>query len=156
MPDFSSWEELCAAIDSCCKDILLNDVASVAKDILKKHIETDIYGAYSPKSGGWFAGVLYETPYSRRHALEGAIEAIMDDPNTMTITSSASANQSLVPGYSFSNRYPGAFLQMLENGNMGIWRKGFSRPAVKNTQKEIDSSSKIQRAIKEGIKRVIS
>lgn len=155
-PDYDSWESLCAAIDGSVHEILMTDVAPVAEEILKKHIEKDIYGAYTPHNGGYFAGVKYETPYHRRHVLEGAIQSIMDNPTTMTITSSASANQSLVPGYHFTNRYAGAFLQMLENGDMGIWRKGFPRPAVRNTQKEIDSSPKIERAIKNGIKRVIS
>lgn len=155
-PDFDSWESLVAAVESGVKDILIADVAPVAEDILRKHIESDIYGAYSPKNGGWFAGRYYESAYNRRHVLDNSIKSTMENATSMMVTSSAPANQSLVPGYSFSNRYDGGFLQMLENGDMGIWRKGFPRPAVSNAQKEIDSSSKIRAAIKSGIKRVIN
>ena len=156
MPDFDSFEALTNAIEGSVSDILMNDVAPVAEEILRKHIETDIYGAYIPKNGGWFAGKYYESAYSRRHILESSIQSSMEDATSMMVTSTASANQSVVPGYSFSNRYAGAFLQMLENGDMGIWRKGFSRPAVSNAQKEINSSSGIRDAIKNGIQRVIN
>jgi len=154
-PDYESWDGLVTAVEGSIKDILLVDVAPVAEDILKKHIESDIYGAYAPKNGGWFAGRHYESAYSRRHVLESSLKSTMENATSMLVTSSAPANQSLVPGYSFSNRYDGGFLQMLENGDMGIWRKGFPRPAVSNAQKEIDSSAKIRAAIKNGIKRVI-
>lgn len=156
MPDFDSWEALCAAVDNSVKDILLNDVAPVAEEILRKHIEKDIYGAYSPHNGGFFAGRMFDTPYSRRHVLEGGIKSEMESKDSMMVTSYADANQSLIPGYHFASSYPGAFLQLLESGNMGCWKKGFARPAVANTQKEIDSSPKIERAIKKGIKRVFS
>lgn len=156
MTDYDSWEDLVSAVEGSIKHILLEDVAPVAEDILRKHIENDIYGAYTPKNGGWFAGRLYDSPYGRRHVLEDSIRSEMENATSMMITSYATANQSLVPGYSFSNRYGGAFLQMLENGDMGIWRKGFPRPAVSNAQKEIDTSSQIQNAIKNGIKRVIN
>lgn len=153
--DFDTWDGLVTAIDGSISDILLNDVAPVAEDILRKHIERDLYGAYAPKNGGYFAGRYFETAYNRRHVLENSILSEMESTTSMIVTSNATANQSLVPGYSFSNRYPGAFLQMLESGNMGIWQNGFSRPVISNTQKEIDRSSKIQMAIKKGIKRVI-
>ena len=140
MPEFKSWEELTAAVSNEIPSILLNDVASVAEEIVRKHILSDIYGAYTPKDGGWFAG--------------SSIHSRMESPTMMLTTSYATANQSLVPGYHFVNRYPGAFLQMLENGNMGIWTKGFPRPVISNAQKEIDRSSAIQRAIQRGVKRV--
>lgn len=154
MPEFKSWEELTAAVSNEIPSILLNDVASVAEEIVRKHILSDIYGAYTPKDGGWFAGRRFETAYERRHILESSIHSRMESPTMMLTTSYATANQSLVPGYHFVNRYPGAFLQMLENGNMGIWTKGFPRPVISNAQKEIDRSSAIQRAIQRGVKRV--
>lgn len=156
MPEYETWEDLVSAVEGSISDILMTDVAPVAEDILRKHIESDIYGAYSPKSGGWFAGVYYESPYPRRHVLENSIRSEMENATSMMVTSYASAGPSLVPGYHFANRYGGSFLQMLEVGNMGIWRKGFPRPAVANAQKEIDNSAKIQSAIRNGIKRVIN
>lgn len=38
---------------------------------------------------------------------------------------------------------------------MGIWRGGFPRPAVTNTQNEIDTSQEIKSAIQNGIQREI-
>ena len=38
---------------------------------------------------------------------------------------------------------------------MGIWNDGFPRPAVTNTQNEINSSDKIKKTIERGIKREI-
>lgn len=155
MPEFSTWEDLVNATEQAASDILMTDVAPVAEDILRKHIETDIYGAYTPIDGGWFAGRKYESAYERRHVLENNIRSELENPTTLMTTSYATANQSLVPGYHFVNRYPGAFLQLLESGHMGIWSRGFARPAVSNAQREIDHSTSIKRAIKSGIKRVI-
>ena len=148
----SNWKDLVAAVNGECRAILEDYVAPVGKQILKTRIRRDIYGAYRPVKGGYFAGVRYTRAYQRRHVLEENIMHIMDNPNTMTITSRAPANTPLLPGYRFQNRYPGAFLQMLENGNMGLWRKGFPRPAVSNTEAQFATDSKIQNAIKRGIK----
>lgn len=50
---FSDWESLVSAVDAKATKILQKDVAPVAEDILKKHIKSDIYDAYTPKTNGW-------------------------------------------------------------------------------------------------------
>lgn len=154
---YSDWARLTGAISKkAIVQILKKDVAPVAEDILAKRIQIDIYDAYTPKSGGFFAGKFYTNAYRRRHELEKKIKSYMIDDKTLLITSTANASKSLVSGWSFQNRYDGAFLEMLEVGNMGVWRKGFPRPVVRNTQTEIDRSSLIKSAIKKGIKREIN
>lgn len=141
--DFSSWEELVGAVDKEIKDILIEDVAPVAKEIMRKHIESDIYGAYTPKLGAWVNGFTYQ----RRNDLEDGVVAVLNDPYTLFITNVTHASPSVVKGSSFRNRDLGAFLQLLESGNMGIWANGFPRPAVSNTQNEFDTGDRIPAAI---------
>jgi len=149
MPDYDNWEELCEAAQGRCKDILNRDVAPVAIQIVKKHIQKDIYDAYTPITGGWVNG----TTYSRRHVLEGSVYHTFIHDDEIMVTSRATASKSVVPGYSFHNRRPGSFLKLLETGRMGIWRNGFPRPAIGNAQKEIDHSSAIRNAIQSGLDR---
>ena len=148
---YSDWESLVNAVDQKAFKILQTDVAPVAEGILKKHIKSDIYDVYTPKENGWVNGETYR----RRYALEQAITTIVQDKNTILVTSTATASPAVLSGWSFHNRYPGAFLKLLEVGNMGIWNGGFPRPAVASTQNEIDSSSAIKNAIKSGIQREI-
>ena len=156
---FDDWEQMVAAAEAEIKVILEDYVAPVAEKILERHIESDIYSVYTPKTNGWVTtlGVGgHRITYRRRHVLEGDITSYLTRPDTLFITSKATASPSVVPGYSFRNRYDGSFLKLLETGHMGVWRNGFPRPAVSNTQKEIDSSNAIKSAIKRGIKGRIS
>lgn len=125
------------SVSEYAKDILMNDVAPVAIDILLSHIRKDIYDAYQPSF------------YKRRYSLlsEGNIMYKMIDDNTLFVTSTAQPNGKR--GFE-----PGGFLQMLEEGNLGWWKQGFARPAISNAQKEIDSSAKITSAINRGRKRL--
>lgn len=152
---FSDIEELIAAVESKIPIILENDVKPVAEEIFKKHIKSDIYDVYTPKTNGWVARDGHRITYARRHVLEDSVKSTVQGSNTLLVTSTASAAPSVLPNYSFSNGYDGAFLKLLESGNMGLWRGGFSRPAVRNTQNDFDSSSKIESAIRAGIKREI-
>ena len=143
---FDDVDSLLDAVESGISDVLLNDVAPVVEDILLKHIKSDIYEVYTPKPGAWVNG----TTYQRRHVLEDGITSMIDGGNTLVVTSDATANQSVVKGYHFSNRYAGSFLQLLESGHMGIWKNGFARPAVANAQREAENSSKVAGAVKRG------
>lgn len=148
---FSDWEALVSAVDAKATKILQKDVAPVAESILKEHIKSDIYNVYTPIENGWVNGETYE----RRHILENTVTTLVQDKNTILITSTATASPAVISGWSFHNRYPGAFLKLLEVGNMGIWKGGFPRPVVSNTQNEIDTSQKIKTAIQDGIQREI-
>lgn len=147
MPDYDSWESLTAAAQAKCRVILDKNIAPVAKDILKKHIKTDIYDAYTPIKNGWVNGQTYK----RRHVLEGSVYHSFIADNEILVTSNATASKAVIKGYSFHNRRPGSFLKLLEVGNMGIWAHGFPRPAVGNAQAEINKSSAIKAAIRAGI-----
>lgn len=148
---FEDLYALTDAVQEGLLSVLENDVAPVVEDILQKHIKSDIYDAYSPKEGAWVGG----TTYKRRHVLEGGIKSSLESDGTLLTTSDAVAGQSIVKGYEFSNKYEGAFLQLLESGHMGIWRSGFARPAVSNAQREVENSSKVSRAIRTGIERMM-
>ena len=160
---FSDWESLVSAVDAKATQILQRDVAPVAEDILKKHIKSDIYDAYTPKTNGWVLKVgttesgkdkYVRTTYQRRNDLIDAVHSRMMGKHTLfiTITSSAKVN---TPLFGKFQNHEGAFLELLESGNMGLWRGGFPRPAVMNTQNEIDTSHKIKSAIQNGIQREI-
>ena len=97
---FSEWDDLVNAVDDKLSVILEKDVAPIAEEILKKHIKSDIYDAYTPKENGWVNG----TTYQRRHVLEETVTSIMLDKNTVLITSTATASPSVVSGWSFHNR----------------------------------------------------
>lgn len=158
---FSDWESLISAVDAKATQILQRDVAPVAEDILKKHIKSDIYDAYTPKTNGWVLKVgttasgkdkYVRTTYQRRNDLIDAVYSRMMGKHTLFITSSAKVN---TPLFGKFQNHEGAFLELLESGNMGLWRGGFPRPAVMNTQNEIDTSHEIKSAIQNGIQREI-
>lgn len=153
---FDDWDGLFNAVNKVASNVLKKDVAPIAEDILEKHIKSDIYDAYTPKQNGWVTSDGSQTTYTRRHVLEGSITSYLTGNNdTLLVTSRATASPSIVKGYSFRNRYDGSFLKLLESGNMGIWNGGFPRPAVENTQNEIDKSGSIRLAILHGIQREI-
>ena len=146
---YSSIEELVAAASAATQKVLENDIAPLVEDILRNHISSDIYGVYSPRPGAWVRG----TTYHRRHVLEGEITSWTDGMNTLFTTSIAVPSRPVVKGYSVHGGRDGGFLKLLGEGNMGIWRRGFPRPAVMNAQREVNSSKQIYDAAINGIKR---
>lgn len=159
MPDFGDWESLVAAVESQFPAILEGYVKPVAEQVVLRHIFSDIYGATAPKAGAWVNG----TTYGRRYSLlsEGNMyHELQDGGSTLMVTSNAAPSPAIVPGYSFHNRRPGAFLQLLESGNLGINKRGFPRPAITNAQNDIDSqlgspASEIGAAIQAGLSSLI-
>lgn len=149
---YEDWDSLTSAVQSRCKQILDKQVAPIAKRIVKKHIQTDIYDAYTPKEDGWVSGGKRET-YKRRYSLlkRGTLYHTFIKDDEILVTNDVHAMPAIVKGWSFRHRYPGAFLKLLEIGNMGIWRGGFPRPAISNAQKEIDKSSEIRKVIKRAL-----
>lgn len=106
------------------------------KNVLYKHIQSDIYGAYTPKPGGWVGG----TTYARRNSLsKGSLIAINEPDGTITITSTAVPGTPVGRG-SISSE-PGSLLKLIESDKHGLWRGGFPRPAVSNAQSEIDGGA---------------
>ena len=146
---FEDWDLLTDAVQSRCATILDKKVAPIAKNIVRKHIQTDIYDVYTPKENGWVLSDGSPTTYKRRYLLlkNGAIYHTFSKSDEIMITSNVTASPAVVKGWSFRNRYPGAFLKLLETGNMGVWHGGFPRPAIGNAQKEIDKSLQIRSVI---------
>lgn len=147
MPYYESIDELYDAVDEKLNTILEKDVAPIVEDILRQFIRKDIYEAYTPKPGRWVSGSTYD----RRYDLEGSVYSIVSGDNSLLVTSNATASKPVVKGSVFRHRRPGAFLELLESGNMGIWRSGFARPAVSNAQENIKNNSRVQMAIKVGL-----
>lgn len=139
---FNSLDRLSeVVIDAAAvKTVLIDYVAPVVEDILRKHIQDDIYGAYSP------------TSYVRRGSLTGTITSRMIADDELLVTAISQPN---APAHGWASSGEGAFLYMLEVGDLGWWRKGFPRPAISNAQKEVDASAAVERAKKAGIKRVM-
>ena len=144
-----------AGAERAISNILTKDVAPVAEKILREHIQRDIYDAYTPVSGGRFAGRVFDGPYARRHVLERNVVSELTRPYELFITSTASPNRPLLKGFRVYGGKNGGFLELLETGDMGIWRRGFPRPAVSLTQEELDRSPRIEKAIVAGLKREI-
>ena len=153
---YTSFNALKNGINDDVKLILENDVAPVMEDILRDHIRSDIYdvGAGTPQEGAWING----TTYHRRHVLENSVMHFFNKrENQINVTSNATASPSVCRGWSFHNRRPGVFLQMLENGDMGFVMKSdrvastFPRPALSNAQEEINGNTRIFNAIRRGL-----
>lgn len=135
---FNSIDDLFRAIGGVeiIDEAQMGVVIEEGKNVLYKHIQSDIYGAYTPKPGGWVGG----STYVRRNSLsKGSLVAINEPDGTITITSTAVPGNPVGRG-SISSK-PGSLLQLIEGDRHGLWRGGFPRPAVDNAQKEIDSGA---------------
>lgn len=142
MKEYENWEELHTAVQKVCDHILKNEIAPVAKAALYSKIRDDIYGAYTPKPGGWKHGNPPDNTYQRRYSLlrqpggQGIYYELWKN-HTLFVTTAAKASPSVVKGSSFHHRYPGALLALIESDNHGIWGGGFPRPAVANAEKSM-------------------
>lgn len=140
------------ALQKVQAEILKKDVAPIVEKILKRHIKTDIYDAYTPQENAWVGGETYK----RRHSLQKNITSKILPDGSLLVTSTAYANKAIAAptGFSFYDMEVGGFLHMLEDGHMGIWKSGFPRPAVSNAQRETDESAEVRAAIEKGIQRI--
>lgn len=154
----SNWDALVFHTNNAAEKILKEYVAPVAEDILRRHIQTDIYDAYTPKTNGWVSSDGKRETYQRRHVLERAVRSVLEDDNTLLVTSTARPSPSVVKGHNFINRYDGSFLELIQSGHTGIWKGGFPRPAVRNTEadfKDFDKGKRLGSVIQYGIRREI-
>lgn len=142
--------------------ILEKYVKPVMQKILLEHIREDIYGS-SPSSS--YAGRPARTPYDkaglpapkqyvRSYNLLDAGNIVTElDGNTLYMTSNAQPPTVWSGSWSATE---GGFLALLEGGDLGVWRKGFPRPALTNAQREVDRSQAIQSAIRKGFEEVFN
>ena len=120
---FNSIDDLFRAIGGVeiIDEAQMGVVIEEGKNVLYKHIQSDIYGAYTPKPGGWVGG----STYVRRNSLsKGSLVAINEPDGTITITSTAVPGNPVGRG-SISSE-PGSLLQLIEGDRHGLWR-GVSR-----------------------------
>ena len=134
------------------KEVLEKYVQPVIEKILLQHIQSDIYGAYSPKQYAWIGGQTYR----RRGSLLSRMALYHEiNGSTIVVTSAAEPEDLLGSGVSGY----GAFLAILENGNMGFWSRAtgrsLPRPALSAAQEEVDNSSEIEEAAQRGIEAVL-
>ena len=135
--DVYSSDQLLREIAGVVRDILYEDIKPEAERIFKNEVETTIYKAYVPRQ------------YVRRHNIGSNIYTDITSKRLYTyhfeITSDETANKSITRfgtpvGFGgFKYGHPGAFVEMLEVGNMGWWRKHFPRPVISNTQIKFNS-----------------
>lgn len=138
--------------DAETKEVLEKYILPIMERILFEHIESDIYGAYTPKEYGWIGGETYR----RRNSLISRMASYHEINGTTMMVTSAAEPENLwsgsVSGY-------GAFLAILENGDMGAWTdatgRRLPRPAISNAQKEVDESQEIEKAAERGIQAVL-
>lgn len=118
------------------------EIRKLGEEVLRRHIETNIYGVDKRGSGTWVHG----TTYSRRHALPATVYSYVAG-NTVYVTASGAPSTPIRNGASFDSSEPGSFLGLLESGNLGFltrtsrYAPGFPRPAVSNAQAEVDGSA---------------
>lgn len=146
----SNFAELLVEAESFAQDILEDDIAKYAEDILQMHIADDIYRAYVPHEGGWVHGETYQ----RRYELLNMVASELDDEGGLLVTSIGDISPPIGSSESYDNEL-GYFLLLLEGGvgrasgfprvgttlpPLGIWGAecGFPRPAVTNTQIELN------------------
>lgn len=134
--EYNSVEEFLSAVEAAIPTVAEEYIAPYVEDVLSAHIESDIYGVYTPKPNGWVHGT-----YHRRHALTGGIQSVFKG-DVLSTTSTAAPSPS-VTGAATWGSSDGAFFDLLASGNMGLWRGGFPRPAIPKAQAEIDASMDI-------------
>lgn len=157
-------EQLYAEAQLLLDDILKTEIATWAKGVLREHIWTDIYNAYTPKTNGWVAGRQgnksapfngrQRVTYQRRYNLPRLVYSRLIESGVLFVTSDAKRRPSIYPNQKQYSAHAGSFLELLEgdaskpNGGLGIWAGGFPRPAVSNAQKTVDKnlSSVVRRA----------
>lgn len=124
----NSMAELEAYIKEQLQDCLYNEIGDEIEHSIQRHIESDVYGAYSPKV------------YKRRGLLKSG-RYFYRVPNGLSITvydqtpgSEPSGNGYTPTGTSLSEIINFG----LQGHGGGKWKKAFPRPYIKNAQEEID------------------
>lgn len=134
--------------DAEAKEVLEKYVLPIMERILLEHIESDIYGAYTPKEYGWIGGKTYK----RKYSLTSRMALYHEVHSTNMMVTSLAEPENLWGG--FDGSY-GGFLAILEDGNMGAWSSvtgmTLPRPALSNAQKDVDQSKELDAAAERGV-----
>ena len=123
--------ELEAYITEQLQDCLYNEIGDEIEHAIQRHIESDVYGAYSPHR------------YERRGLLKSG-RYFYRVPNGLSITvyDQTPGKEPFGDGYTPTGTSLSEIinygLQGEANGRHGRWKKAFPRPYIKNAQEEID------------------
>ena len=146
----STWEDLIKESKTKTLNILSQDIAPVAKEIVERHIQSDIYNAYTPQPHAWVNGDTYKR---RGSLLKNMTVDINQTTFEIFITNNAMPDSPIVQGSVFQPTGQGSFLRMLSSGNTGIWKRGFPRPAIENAVLDFKNGNELKSAIQKGINR---
>ncbi len=143
----TSFKMLAKMVDDDLRRVLETEVAPYMEDVLREHIYTDIYDANEPHEDSW----VHHRTYQRRYLLPQRVRSYTNKRgNIVRVTSTATARTPIFSGSRWGSA--GAFLNMLQEGNMGFLSTYtsygyFPRPALANAQKEIETSGVIMSII---------
>ncbi len=161
-----------AKVDAVIKEVLEKQIGEQVWEILKEHIQTDVYDEYLP-AGRWVWGTKQDSAflgYQRRYKkglLNEADKSITINHSPggsvweLRVTTTAQPTPSVL-GDGWTSR-PGGFLALLEEGNLGFWSRTlidiphpFPRPVITNAQEEVDKNkAKYYAEIKSVISKLI-
>lgn len=171
MDNYDNYTDLVDDIKQEYTRRLVDEIKPIVFDILRKHIQTDIYDVYTPRENGW---VEYDeaagkwrrwVTYKRRYGLldTGKEYYTVEDNssgNAVSLTLFATIDEQVSPfprKHAFKYSDHGAFLKLLEVGRLGIFTAArfggspFPRPAVSNAQAEIDKDPRIKAIINRAV-----
>ena len=150
------------AIDAVIKATLEKQIGEQVWNVLKDHIDKDVYGEYLP-AGRWVWGTPQDSRdngYQRRKTtglLNKSDKSITVNHslggNTWNLRVTTNAQTSSVLGDKWDEK-PGGLLALLESGNLGFWSRTmeqhgirgvthrFPRPVITNAQEEAEGNMK--------------
>ena len=140
---FDTEEALLTAMAAALPELVNSYVKPKGESILRQNIEANVYGVYTPTGYS----------YSRRGSLTKMVQSEITEPDEYSVDYSVTSAADAAPpaiGWQYKK---GGLLAMLEKGDMGFWRKGFSRPSISPTQSQFNRGY-LNSAIRQGIKSV--
>ena len=158
MADFKSFESLAAAANRSCRQIMDKDLAPAIKQMLKEHIQSDIYEANPPpKPGAWVGGGTYVRRHMAEKKILHSFFESSGESGWMLVTSYAGPSKAILTGYHVYNNRSGALFRLLENNWRGFLRRK-RKPAmvIPNVQRELATDARVSEAIKRGLRKHFS
>ncbi|WP_137743249.1 hypothetical protein [Robertmurraya siralis] len=142
MATFDDLKSLEKYLNSKINSALQNEVFSEVKKTMQQRIERDVYEAYTPYSTDG------TTPhYQRTGKLNESIDKSMEGENVLVVENTRNENgRDIVKVIEEGKDYEWGYKRNLDK-EIG------SRPFVKNTRDELSKSNKLERAMKDGLRR---
>ena len=151
---FNSVEAFIEGLNDVIMDVLQTDIVDYIDPIFSKYIEKEIYGKSLLKPYSWVGGETYERRYALLNQPSWVVPSRsgsgLDAVNRVEITRTAAANYSILGYSTYGNEY-GWFLDMLEEGDLGFYMKGFPIPVVPVVQKYLDDDPRLNGIMEKGL-----